>query len=381
MNKDFFLYSDTFEGREGRKKGVKIRRSRTKVELRQFLIPYFTDKYTLKRYAKDKVVSAARKAGFVVTLSEVGLLAQQYRVAYRYLRGDEKTRADIEEQIKKKLAPTRGLRCLINDGISTWEQLEKFAKAQEKLSGVFPEKEAEQIPKDKEFEPSSAKPEEPAQKGVGAVEERFDPYSNLVVAVTAVGLWVKDALEERQGLLAENAKLRSELAALHEELAEKQKEAVAALTERETNGVALLQNLASQFPQFPELFRLAKKIRETLHPKRKPREIPEAFPKVSLAEGNARMIYQPTFLDDFAELARFDQIAVEKALAQLSKYGYRHPSLQSKKLYREVANTPAESYMGRAGQDLRFSWIREKGKHTFLNIFRRGDSRLKYSEA
>ena len=352
MAKDFLVLSRRY-------------RERTNVEVlkrRAFVAGFLKDNYKLSKNRGPKaVVKAAKEAGLrTATEPTIGLDAALYRTAFRYLNGDEKERAALQGQIEKKLNNTTALRDLLADGITSWADVERLLAAEE-AKAVKPEP-AKTAPA-KESTVAETDLAGRASVALGRVTDALQAFTGIV----------QEALADRERLAAENRRLLEDNLLIRGRM----KEMDLRLKERAVRDMEELSDLVRD----PALMNAVQAAKAKL--KVETAGVPESLPKVARSEGGKPIEYRRPFLEFFHQLPKGERRQTAKALHMLAEHGHGYPALESKKLHHTLPGTPTGSWWSRASREIRFTWDRDRrtGNITILDLVKKGDTRLGYSEA
>ncbi len=374
IRKNFLEYSRSWR----ETKGESSQMTRKILEL---AVPYLSDDYITARGKKDDILKMFKDFELKVNKNALNHAITQIRIAYLFYMGSPQERERLQAEIQGVSQRTRGLKCLLKDNILTLDDLEREAKAQVNLEPpiIVPNpKNAEMKVADKQQKESEPTPTEQMPPSPSILQDLF---TRLINDVTELGAVLIATEEELQNLLNESAQI-------HERIAQEHLVKAGAQFEREQDHLSALEKIVSAFPQIPQLFEMKEKIRAVIKPVVKQDYlVPEDFPRFMRSEGNARMQYKESFLDDFYDLPRIEQLAVVEALKKLSQYGRTHPSLQTKMLAKDVIGnlgpalrgTPVGALYSRASREIRFTWIKEGMNAIFIRAGRR--SATGFSEA
>ncbi|HEU0050772.1 MAG TPA: cell division protein ZapB [Patescibacteria group bacterium] len=239
-----------------------------------------------------------------------------------------------------------------------------------------------------------SEPEEPAAPRVSLAElqggaELAGRIQSMVEALETVLMENERLRTEAQRLLEENEQLRLErqdnqqfiqfVEAENTDLEERLRVAKQGIKGLHT---ARIQDLAEQYPEYPELYRIAQEISmgetrrkkdiETLQAK-----LPQTF---VWTNDQGKISYERRFLDLLFDLMESERNQVIDQLATLSTQGSQYASLHTRKYNLKIPFSPNGCFVSRGADDLRFTW-KKNGEIRIFWLYRKGDSRVRQTEA
>lgn len=391
VRKNFLEYSPTWRGEKSSFKiraSVATQRSRKIVEL---VAPLLNDKYQ-RIHSIPSMTKELKPFMSELGKNDIQLACFMLEFAYKYLNAssdDERqvmlAVAESGRQKNYKAGQYRAVKCLFNDNILRWSDIERLAETTEVIPPITrreseaaePEPPKTEVPGIVVVErktPEQIKEEQEAEKPT-APPLLQDLFTRLLADVTELGMALVATNQELQQVLHENARIYQEIAQQNFTRAEEQ------FTREETH-LHALDRIVAAFPSIPELYKIKEKITAVVHPVVKQRMVvPDDWPREFTSEGGVAMEYQYSFLNDYYGLGRIDQLAVTEGLKRLAKFGRGYPSLQTKTISKDilgqlgcVSQTPVGAFYSRASRGIRFTWTRGNNRNTvFHNVVRRGD--------
>lgn len=323
---------------------------------RQIVVEHMKDNYTLPRGGNIKATAAVKQAKCRgANKMNIGADTVLYRLAFRYLNGNEEERKKIDSQIEKRVPGTGAIRLLLASSITTWAEVMRLVQEKEKPIQPGPEGEKE---------------EDNLKRLDGAVKELRNTVNSLLAERA------QQFVVERENLLQIVKRLEEENSSLREALAKTQR-----LLEERT--VREIEVLAQSLPLFPAVFSVIQEVKATM--KARHTKVPEGFPRVCRSCSGVPFEYTEQFLKQFYSLQEGEQKQVAKALRHLDEQGFGHMALRSQKFHQSLPGVPAEAWWSRASDELRFVWDRvlkngETKAVRVYGVFRKGDTRLSQSE-
>jgi len=353
-----------------------------------YIAPYLDNDYEFsKSRTAVQLLPELKNKGIAKKKAELLYAGTIIRSAYKYISNKDKE--SVQKMLDNNDRAVRGLRCLLKDGLDTMEKILTEPDSPDELTIDKIEK---SLPKSKQqpietsppravsleeslikFDTLDQEPiaqespiEQPTESVISPpyLQELF---TRIINDVTELGVALVHQNEEMQQLLHENARIYESVAQENLEKANKQ-------FVKEQDHLKALEGIVAAFPNIPELYKLKEKIKQYVQPTIQQRlVVPSEFPRIMISEGNARMMYKNSFLDNFYSMPRIEQMAVTDSLNKLAKYGRSYPSLQSKILTRyddgnSLAQTPVGAIYSRGSQNVRFTWHREDKDIWFFNV-------------
>lgn len=143
-----------------------------------------------------------------------------------------------------------------------------------------------------------------------------------------------------------------------------------------------IEDIASQYPDVPQLFNLAQQLKQR---KAKGREelqtlaarLPKSF---TWSSERGTISYMPRFLHLLADISLDDQERFIRQLETLANQGKDYSSLYTRKYDFRVPFTPCPCFGSRGTDEWRFFWTKDGGVTVHWRG-RKGDTRLRQSEA
>ena len=315
-------------------------------ERRKTVISFLNDDYCMPRGGPAQAVENLNKDGFKANISTVSYDTCVYRQAWLWLAGNEKEKNRIKTRMSKRHDPEMiGVKCLIKDGVTAWEQLSPQAA---ETTALPPETETEDV--------------------IGVTK------GQLVLLETGIGRICEEVtrLEAERGLLQEEvARLKSENETLQ-----------AAIRAGEDRLKSLremkVENLADQFPQVAALLDL---VTTPAAPQKKADPIGD-LPDLAPGMNNREVKYSDRFKKELGELQgqQSNMRSVKKAVRNLCEYGLAYQGLKVRSIPTEIAGVkPGEGgYTIRASRKIRILYRCANGSVEFMAILSRGQ--MEYSE-
>lgn len=344
------------------------------LQRRRTICENLQDNYTVRRDTNEEVYTriTAELGNKNITLTPAAYQTDKatLRAAYTWLLAEtkgekEKIRANTGDSIRS------GINCLMKDGLYNWADLN--------LGAALP-------------------PEEVVEESPSAQPKPVEHEANHEALSCAVGLVesLKALINNSERLKTENANLVAENARLVEKTVDSE-----AYNEYANNENALLEDklliakeemknlrstqleeIAVRYPEFPQLMLFAQQLKEGAGRRQKQiqdifRDLPQAF---KWANDSGAVIYQPTFLEALADLQQKEQRQAIAQLKTLVSQGPEYASLHTRKILMQLPHSPLGCFTSRGASDIRFTWTKN-GKITVYWLYRKGDSRVRQSEA
>jgi hypothetical protein len=297
---------------------------------REIIVTFLTDEYKIPRNKVSAILSRLRSHGYPgmkqhSVMSDVATI----RTAYLFLTGNEETRRKIEEQVRRKIPTARGAYLLREDGIARWDEILKLAEEQP-IAGAG----------------GAGEPVATANDVIGEHAE------DLLVLGHDDLLRVREALRKVLGdyeaVATENSQLKDELEKLRLRHAALEKT-------HDAMKQARLAEIATLYPEFPALFKLAEHIGEHERKKNGTTE-PPPLPQTSPAHQNVPMTYHSHFIAKFDKSTRDEREQVVKALTLLTTQGASHNSLDTEPFIGKLPHVPQGCVVSRGSRELRIVW-------------------------
>ncbi len=321
------------------------------IKRRQIVISFMTDAYKMPRGTPNQAVEAMVAAGIKTSGHVVGFDAAVYRNAFLFLTGSKEQKEKLITRSEKRTAELGGVRCLIKDGITSWDQL---------------------LPEEPQPAPAPTPPEpEEKQEDIVAITKR--QLAVLEIGIARIREEVAQLETERILLREENGQLRIENQNLQA--------SITASEDRLRSFKRMkVEDLADQFPQVTALLDLV--TQPELSPKETEKGPVTGLPKACEPLANKRMGYSERFLKQFSESGDSrTKFTVTKALKFFAKNGPQHAGLKTRSLTTEVNGIkPGHGYHIRAGRKRRLVYELKPDEITFTAILLRSSKELPYSE-
>lgn len=324
----------------------------------------------------NRVVEKVKAAGIKITRLGFTHDKKILRTCYLWLTSDEATRTKIFTGAKSSMKI--GLESLIKDGINTWADL--------KLDE--PEAPAMRISNPQRSPAASAPALDFNLSGSPAGQEVLSIFFQLAEKVEILVRENEDIRKQVTILSDENKQLslRAENDEIFIKLVEDECAAVEGRLQTAKDAMkhahsVSLQEIATQHPQFPDLFRIAQQMEENKNKRQGQMDkllgrLPQTF---SWSKDSGKICYELHFLNALLEMRQEEQDQVIKHITMLSKDGPEQNSLHTNKCWIRLPYSPPECLVSRGANDLRFVW-KKNGDITVYWLFRKGDSRVRYKE-
>lgn len=349
--------------------------SKTKDEIlkrRQAICQQLNDSYKAGKNKNEKIfkliTNELASEGAEITKNQYHGDKVIFRSVFLWLKERDESK---KEELAKKSPQARGvIKYLQADNINFWSDL--------KLDEV------------------------PAVPPAEIAEEPVDPYLALkqkLAGHQAVGKVLSSAyqlLADLDPLIAENENLKEELQGLlisqkdYEPFLQFVEEENAALEERLREAKdnmrhahsAALEEIATEHPEYPELFIIAQKLKQSpaqwqVQFNNLTAQLPQTF---TWRNDTGSMVYGRHFLGRLAKLQQYEQDQVIKQVKNLSAEGPEYHSLETRKNEPRLPFSPAGCMSSRGSDVWRFSW-KKNGGITIHALYRKSDTRLRQSEA
>jgi len=321
------------------------------IKRRQIVISFMTDAYKMPRGTPNQAVEAMVAAGIKTSGHVVGFDAAVYRNAFLFLTGSKEQKEKLITRSEKRTAELGGVRCLIKDGITSWDQL---------------------LPEEPQPAPAPTPPEpEEKQEDIVAITKR--QLAVLEIGIARIREEVAQLETERILLREENGQLRIENQNLQA--------SITASEDRLRSFKRMkVEDLADQFPQVTSLLELVTKPEPPTEATAK--DPTAGLPKTCELLGNKSMAYSENFLKQFSELGDSGlKSTVIKALKFFAKNGPKHSGLGTRSLPTETTGIKSgNGYHIRAGRKRRITYEVKPNKIEFKAILMRGSKELPYRE-
>lgn len=322
------------------------------IRRREIVVLYMNDNYKMPRGTPEKTVRALGEMGVKTNKHVVGFDAAVYRNGFLYLTGSAEQKEKLMARAQKRTAELGGVRCLIKDGIASWEQL-------------FPKEAPELVPA----------PQAETQESEDVVAITIGQLQILETNIGKIREEVARLEAERTMLAEENTQLKNE----NENL---QASIIANEDRLRSLKRMKVEDLADQFPQVAALLDLVTKPTSLPAEAEKGQEVMLGLAKFCEPLGNKPIIYSEKFLRQFSELddSRLKS-TVTKALKFFAKEGPRHSGLEARSLPTETTGIKAgNGYHIRAGRKRRLTYEITANAINFKAILLRGSKDLPYGE-
>jgi hypothetical protein len=344
---------------------------------REVVCKYLNDKYKSAKGNDDEMYQAivGELAPEGIALSKSGYQNDKslIRATYVWLIAslEEKQAFAAEKSGNLKT----GINCFIKDGITTWE------------GWLVPEKLDEPVEAEQPVIEETAAIE--LQQPPSAKQEIFGMFADLAERVEALLLQneellaANDRLREEHQTLQRRAETAEAYNALQEEELERLERALVATKEALRKAdTATLEEIAVRYADIPKFFEVISDMKQ-YKSKREQRieklltQLPKTF---SWLNDSGVIHYHQHFLDALIGLEKTEQERVMQQLLLFSTQGAEHASLHTRKPEMRLLNSPVGCLVSRAAGELRFTW-KKNGTITVFWLFRKGDSRVGYSES
>ncbi|TAN33256.1 hypothetical protein EPN28_02680 [Patescibacteria group bacterium] len=300
------------------------------------------------------------------------------RIAYKILVGEEgeDTSTTLSENIISDLRV---------DGITNWTEV---LRANGDLDYLF------------KNERETAARAEAALTEAQATLEKLASRTNKVRVSEKLITLVGELLPTLEDVLAENESLKEAASRFAEERTESERKLLEAETMirlleedndsaqgrldsvraelRKAHDLSVLQ-LALQYPQHPQLMEIAQRIEEDK--KQGQNEMGTLVAQLPKTYTGGTIEYKQRFLRLLFDLARNEQEQIIGQLRNLAEQGPKHASLHTRKTQIRLLYSPMDCMVSRGADDIRFTWSKENGAITVHWLYRKGDSRVRQSEA
>lgn len=327
---------------------------------------HLTDDYRLPKSFGIKALlgSASRERCANVSVANLRSDVAMLRIAYRYLTGSDEERMRIVSRAKKGDPMAAVVLCLQRDGIERWEQIKI------PIEMPAPARQSSKSEAAVQPAPDSEKPQAILAIPSGEVSAIAQAAGLLVREYEAMTLRLRQMETNLQELRDENKDLRDRVLSLEERL--------------EGVKTTRLAELAREFPQFPELFRVAEKIRLTKATGEK-QATPESLDlplKAAGWHGGVPIVYEKKFLEAVAGFPNGEHSQTVKAIRLLINHGPQHQSLSVKRLKFDLNGAPQGAFVMRGSHELRIAFQKTTDKLVVYWVERRGNLPREYgSEA
>lgn len=304
---------------------------------REIVLTFLNEHYKVPRNRTPEILRKLRSNGFPqANPGNVQADVQVYRTAYLFLTGDEKTRKKIEDQLHKKLPLTRGVHFLRDDCIDKWGDVIKVMGARGK-------------------EEHGVQATSPVMPVVAPEEVLSEQVEDLLVLghddLSRVREALRKVLEDHHAVTTENATLKDELEKLGARHAALQRE-------HEAVKYAKLSEIATLYPEFPALFKLAENIGEHERKRNGATSTTETsqLPQTSPAHQNVPLHYHEYFVSAFEKSTPEERAQVVKALTFLTTQGASYSSLDTEPFLGKLTHVPRDCNVSRASRERRIVW-------------------------
>lgn len=331
---------------------------------REIVCAHLNEKYKVTKFQDDRIFRQVKKeaAAEGIEVSTFTFQADKVflRTAFLYLTGGESEKAKILEQLKRVPHGGAGVKCLVQDGIHTWTDLQK--PSVQELSA-----------------PPLPVPVTPAgQRLKGILESAISEFERV--------------LEENDALRQENEELTRQLAMAAEAnqdyitLLEEENQSLEERLRQAKESVRLAQattldRIAEENPDLPQLTVLAQQLRERKAPGGEFQELLAQLPTTfNWLQESGKIVYKDRFLKELAKVNREERGQMVKQLHNLATQGSEYAALHTRKSWMRLPFSPPECLVSRGADDLRFTWKKNSDVEIFW-LYRKGDARVRQSES
>lgn len=329
---------------------------------REIVCAHLNEKYKVTKFQDDRIFRQVKKEAAAEGI-EIGISTFQadkvfLRTAFLYLTGGELEKAKILEQLKRVPQGGAGVKCLVQDNIHTWADLNKPV-AQEP--------------------PSPPVPVTPAGQRLKEVLEASIPI-------------FEQTLEENDGLRRENQELTRQLreaSSANQDyivLLEEENQSLEERLRQAKESVRLAQattldRIAEENPDLPQLTVLAQQLRERKAPGGEFQELLAQLPTTfNWLQESGKIVYKDRFLKELDKVSREERGQVVRQLHNLATQGSEYAALHTRKSWMRLPFSPPECLVSRGADDLRFTWKKNSDVEIFW-LYRKGDARVRQSES
>lgn len=305
---------------------------------------FLNEKYKLPRNSVETIIQKLKERGFdSVTRSMISVDVAIFRTAYLYLTGDDETQQKIKEQIRNNRPNTFGIKHLFNDGITSWEKVQK------------------RLIKDNE------QPEEKQESENLPLEQNSVSQAMYLIPMDWLEK-INETLEvfSRQidGLLEQNEDQLEKI--------RKQQEEIGTLKEKITE---LRAQPVTQEEVGKKLPHIAESVAQTKPSPRKKNPL-AGFPVAAIVNNKkVRIEYHGNFRDFFASLEKGEKKQVKKAMEFIEQGMIHYKSLDTKKITKTPPWAPNNCWVSKASRQLRIVWKTEDGVLNVYSLLRHGNER------
>ncbi|OGZ96681.1 MAG: hypothetical protein A2847_01555 [Candidatus Sungbacteria bacterium RIFCSPHIGHO2_01_FULL_50_25] len=345
---------------------------------RQIVAKHLKDNYKSYKNRDEEILARIQEElageGIAVSASDFRYDKLILRTAYAWLRASDEDRTEARKKVPTAIAGQ-----LEKDGILTWARVRELAG----LSGPKSESESRRA----QQEPSVLRT---AFADFHAGEELASLIGNLVPQIEGV-LEENRALKEEvfrhsdeRGTYVRKVQdaddyielLEGEILRLEEQL----REARASLRHARST---TLEEIAREHPEIPHLTVIAQQLKnggtKSVSDLEKLREsLPTEY---AWPNDQGRFSYSDRFLRELAGFEPHEQERVARQLGVLGSQGSGYASLHTRKIEMRLPFSPPECFVSRGADDLRFTWSKKEGEILVHWVYRKGDSRVRQSEA
>ncbi|MEK7542176.1 MAG: hypothetical protein AAB524_00570 [Patescibacteria group bacterium] len=322
--------------------------------------------YRLPRGTQDhiykEVAEKLRAEGIEISKGQFDLDREILQAAYRWLNA-----GSSEEQEKVYKASKRAkavLDCLIKDVLLRWGDF--------KLGGIA----SGPVPT------AAQKPPCIRLEDLEAGKELAQIISELIFRLEAVlgeNERLKTELQDHQQCGKRAADDQAYIKLVEEEIERLEARIRGALEGIRRAHSDTLEDIAQQHPELPQLTLIAQEMKSGVgRREREAKRLLSLLP-VSFTWQNEK-VYEGRFLDLLADLTLPEQEQIVKQVEMLIREGSLYASLHTRKTEMKLPHTPVRAFTSRGSDDLRFTWSKEGNTITIYWLFRKGDSRVRYSE-
>ncbi len=349
---------------------------------REVVAQFMQDNYKVRKFADEEtlqqVVAKLSEDKIEITKSTYQADKVLLRTAYLWLVATNETEKERLAGVNSPSAVV-GLNCLRKDGILSWEQ----------LGYGSPKEEA-----DAEEEEVVTVPVTPPRLKLAD----FQAGQNVLATFSELVSGLEDMLAENEALKCEVTRLTVEAEPLKNRAADDQRyielveselttfenkvrELREAVRKAQSSAHAdTLETIAEQHPEIPQLTIIVQKLREVRGRQDKTAELIVRLPTSFTWLNDKGVIeYRDQFLKALEGLRVEEQEQVVGQLVMLATQGPEYASLHTRKTAIRLPYSPPDCLVSRGADDLRFSW-KKNGHITVYWLFRKGDSRVRYSE-
>ncbi|OJI06677.1 hypothetical protein BK004_02545 [bacterium CG10_46_32] len=298
------------------------------------------------------------------------------RAAYEFLHANNEQKEQARDTATtQKHQCDSGIRCLLQDGIETWEHILELKRKHDEDTAP---------PKDEEDPiPNTTESEE-----LPDINKLFGQTTdNMVANLGTLLLLMEQVNNDREGhmrrtkVLAREIKtLKAQLTQSADALAQSQEEVtflrrqqraleeqLATVEKRKLS--KLLQNTASQGTEGRKLFELAQRLEATNVKTQKRENMLAQLP--SAMQDGRHIEYEDRFLDDLVGLQDREHQDVVDALKRFANHGEQYSSLKTKRWEgRSISGAPEGSFESRSNDKFRFFW--KQDDNSVIHFYRTG---------